>query len=91
LYKSGLFRLLGYKFSFLFFFAVFLTLLWYLALIIAQFRKYPIAEPLQDPEAFSHFYLDSWPTLAWDCGFDVDPESLYFRATGKSLWDTKVS
>ena len=53
--------------------------------------KYPIAEPLRNPEAFLHFYLDSWPTLAWDCGFDVDPESLYFRATGKSLWETKAS
>ncbi len=53
--------------------------------------KYPIAEPLRTPEAFSHFYLDSWPTLAWDCGFDVDPEALYFRATGKSQWETKAS
>ncbi|MFZ4525743.1 MAG: DUF2442 domain-containing protein [Chlorobium sp.] len=53
--------------------------------------KYPIAEQLRNPEAFSHFFLDSWPTLAWDCGFDVDPESLYFRATGKSLWETKAS
>ena len=53
--------------------------------------KYLIAEPLRNPEAFSHFYLDSWPTLAWDCGFDVDPESLYFRATGKSRWDMKAS
>ena len=53
--------------------------------------KYPIAEPLRNPESFSHFYLDSWPTLAWDCGFDVDPESLYFRATGKSLWEAKAS
>ncbi len=33
--------------------------------------KYPIAEPLRNPEAFSQFYLDSWPTLAWDCGFDA--------------------
>jgi hypothetical protein len=47
--------------------------------------NYPIAEPLRNLEAFSQFYLDSWPTLVWDCGFDVDPESLYFRATGKSL------
>jgi len=53
--------------------------------------KFPIAEPLRNPEAFSYFYLDSWPTLAWDCGFDVDPESLYFRATGKSQWETQVS
>ena len=46
--------------------------------------KYNIAEPLRDPVLFSQFYLDSWPTLAWDCGFDVDPESLYSRATGKA-------
>lgn len=58
---------------------------------IIQSIPSPKAEPLRNPEAFSHFYLDSWPTLAWDCGFDVDPESLYFRATGKSLWDTKAS
>jgi hypothetical protein len=46
--------------------------------------KYKIAESLRDPEAFSKFYLDSWPTLAWECGFDIAPESLYFMATGKS-------
>jgi len=40
-------------------------------------RKHAVAEPLRDPEAFSRFYLDSWPTLAWDCGFDVAPETLY--------------
>ena len=49
--------------------------------------KYKIAEPLRDPAYFSKFYLDSWPTLAWDCGFDVAPESLYFRATDKSQID----
>ena len=47
--------------------------------------RYPIAEPLRDPEAFAHFRLDSWPTLVWDCGFDIDPDSLYFRATGR-MW-----
>lgn len=52
--------------------------------------KYQIAEPLRNHEMFSRFYLDSWPTLVWDCGFDVDPESLYFRATGKSLWESKI-
>jgi hypothetical protein len=45
--------------------------------------KYAIASPLRDPVVFSGFYLDSWPTLAWECGFDVAPESLYFMATGK--------
>ena len=51
--------------------------------------KYQIAEPLRDLENFSRFHLDSWPTLTWDCGFDVAPESLYFRATGKSLLESK--
>ncbi len=41
------------------------------------------AKPLRDKEAFSRFYLDSWPTLAWKCGFDVAPESLYYMVTGK--------
>lgn len=44
--------------------------------------KYKAAEPLQDTEQFAKFFLDSWPTLAWDCGFDVAPESLYYRLTG---------
>ena len=46
--------------------------------------SYRIAQPLRDPVRFSKFYLDSWPTLAWDCGFDVAPESLYFKVTGKT-------
>ncbi|VFN04855.1 MAG: Protein of unknown function (DUF2442) [Candidatus Kentron sp. G] len=46
--------------------------------------EYPIAEPLRGPVRFSQFYLDSWPTLAWDCGFDIAPESLYFRVTGRT-------
>jgi len=48
-------------------------------------HNYKIAEPLRSPDSFSKFYLDSWPTLAWDCGFDIAPESLYFRATGKKI------
>lgn len=39
--------------------------------------KHDAAIPLRDTEAFSRFYFDSWPTLAWHCGFDVAPESLY--------------
>lgn len=39
--------------------------------------KYDIAIPLRDPVKFSNFHLDSWPTLAWDCGFDIAPETLY--------------
>jgi hypothetical protein len=53
--------------------------------------KYPIAEPLRNPEVFARFYLDSWPTLAWECGFDVAPESLYCRATGKSQCEMNAS
>ncbi|WP_045214490.1 DUF2442 domain-containing protein [Desulfonatronovibrio magnus] len=43
--------------------------------------NYKAAEPLQDRQKFSEFFLDSWPTLAWECGFDVAPESLYYRLT----------
>ena len=48
-------------------------------------EKYPVAAPLRDTSVFSQFYLDDWPTLAWQCGFDFSPESLYERATGKSV------
>ncbi len=39
--------------------------------------EYKIATSLRDPTEFSKFYLDSWPTLAWKCGFDIAPETLY--------------
>ena len=42
-----------------------------------EIRKYRVAEPLLNRKEFSQFYLDSWPTLAWKCGFDLAPESLY--------------
>ena len=42
-------------------------------------NKYGIAASLRDPKVFSQFYLDSWPTIAWSCGFDVAPETLYER------------
>jgi len=45
---------------------------------------YQIATPLRDSTAFSKFYIDSWPTLTWKCGFDIAPESLYFMVTGKT-------
>jgi hypothetical protein len=38
------------------------------------------AAPLRVQAEFAKFHLDPWPTLAWDCGFDVAPESLYKRA-----------
>jgi hypothetical protein len=41
--------------------------------------KYKQAESLRNTDNFSKFYLDSWPTLAWECGFDIAPESLYRR------------
>ncbi len=52
--------------------------------------KYNIAESLRDPVQFSKFYLDSWPTLAWECGFDIAPESLYYKLTGKDEMSLKA-
>lgn len=43
----------------------------------------PAAAPLSDKASFARFHLDAWPTVAWDCGFDVAPELLYERVTGK--------
>ncbi len=40
-------------------------------------HKYAAASPLRESNDFAQFYLDSWPTLAWDCGFDIAPETLY--------------
>jgi len=34
---------------------------------------------------FKRFTLDEWPTLVWPNGFDLSPEMLYERATGKRL------
>ena len=48
-------------------------------------QKYEVAAPLRDPVVFANFHLDEWPTLAWDCGFDIAPETLYLRATGKQV------
>ena len=49
--------------------------------------RYPTAAPLVDENVFSTFYLDEWPTLAWSCGFDLSPEFLYERLTGRSpVW-----
>lgn len=53
-------------------------------------HTYKAALPLRDKDEFRKFYLDEWPTLAWPCGFDLAPESLYERATGKRLvWAEK--
>ena len=48
-------------------------------------HRYQIAAPLRDPAAIAKFHLDDWPTVAWPCGFDVSPESLYERATGRRI------
>lgn len=45
--------------------------------------RYSAASPLRDHEVFSNFYLDEWPTLAWSFGFDLSPETLFERVTGK--------
>ena len=48
---------------------------------------YKSAAPLLDEKVFASFFLDEWPTLAWSCGFDLSPEFLYERLTGrKPIW-----
>jgi hypothetical protein len=47
--------------------------------------KYTAALPLRDINNFKSFKLDDWATVVWDCGFDVSPETLYERATGKRV------
>jgi hypothetical protein len=41
--------------------------------------SYEAAMPLRDEKIFAQFYLDDWPTLAWQCGFDIAPEALLNR------------
>ena len=48
-------------------------------------HKYKAATSLLNTDEFKRFYLDEWPTLAWPCGFDLAPESLYERVTGKRV------
>lgn len=47
--------------------------------------KYDAASPLRNADYFKTFKLDDRPTLVWGCGFDVSPETLYERATGKRV------
>jgi hypothetical protein len=47
--------------------------------------KYTAALPLRDINNFKAFKLDEWASVVWDCGFDVSPETLYERATGKRI------
>ena len=54
-------------------------------------RKYQAARPLLDYAQFAQFTLDEWPTLVWPCGFDLSPEMLYERITGKQpSWQQPV-
>jgi Protein of unknown function (DUF2442) len=43
----------------------------------------PQAAQLRDIGQFKSFFLDGWPTLAWSCGYDIAPETLYQMAMGK--------
>lgn len=47
--------------------------------------KYKAAAPLRDMTNFKDFKLDEWSTVTWNCGFDVSPETLYERVTGKQI------
>lgn len=47
--------------------------------------NYAAARSLRDIYYFKQFKLDEWATVTWDCGFDVSPETLYQRATGKQI------
>lgn len=54
--------------------------------------RYLSAAPLIDEKVFSSFYLDEWPTLVWPCGFDLSPEFLYERLTGKApVWEAPAT
>lgn len=53
--------------------------------LIDIIERYAIAAPLINISEFQKFYLDGWPTLAWSCGFDISPETLYERATGNKI------
>lgn len=54
--------------------------------------KYNAARLLLDPSEFAKFTLDEWPTLVWPCGFDLSPEMLYERITGKRpSWQQSVT
>ena len=47
--------------------------------------KYDVAKSLKDEKEIGKFYLDSWPTLAWHCGFDIAPETLYKKCEQSAL------
>ena len=46
--------------------------------------RYEAAAEIRDPMKFADFHLDEWPTLTWQCGFDLAPEYLYELLTGSA-------
>jgi len=48
-------------------------------------EQFPLARELKQAELFRQFSLDDWPTLVWPNGFDLSPEMLYERTTGKRV------
>jgi hypothetical protein len=46
---------------------------------------YPEAEPLRNLHTFRHFFLDAWPTIAWESGYVIAPERLYEMAMASAL------
>ncbi|MEI6491227.1 MAG: DUF2442 domain-containing protein [Verrucomicrobiota bacterium] len=52
--------------------------------------RYAAAKEIRDQTKFREFYLDEWPTIAWKCGFDLSPETLYEFMTGlRPGWDLR--
>jgi hypothetical protein len=47
--------------------------------------KYKQAQSLRDVNNFKNFYLDDFPTLAWENGFDLSPNWLYDLAKHNKL------
>jgi hypothetical protein len=42
------------------------------------------AKPLRSLDEFRRFFLDPWPTVAWESGYDIAPERLYEMAMASS-------
>lgn len=53
--------------------------------------RHNVAKPLRDVATFARFYLDEWPTLAWECGFDIAPEALHAMCADEQDLSSKVA